>query len=35
MNNIKEELSKIRDKLGSPGAGERAAWLAYEMIEGN
>jgi len=34
MNNIKEELSKIREKLGNPGAAERAARLAYEMIEG-
>ena len=33
MNNIKEELSQIRNKLGSPGATERAARLAYEMME--
>ena len=35
ISDIKEELSKIRGKLGNPGAAERAARLAYEMIEGN
>ncbi|MFA4916032.1 MAG: lipid-A-disaccharide synthase [Syntrophales bacterium] len=34
MDNIKKELSKIRAKLGSPGAAERTARLAYGMIEG-
>ncbi|HVO65851.1 MAG TPA: lipid-A-disaccharide synthase [Syntrophales bacterium] len=32
MTDIKTELSKIRDMLGSPGAAERTARLAYEMI---
>jgi lipid-A-disaccharide synthase len=32
MNHIKVELSKIRGMLGSPGAAERAARLAYEML---
>ena len=32
MDDIKTELSKIRDMLGSPGAAVRAAHLAYEMI---
>ena len=32
MDDIKTELSKIRDMLGSPGAAVRAAHLAYEML---
>jgi lipid-A-disaccharide synthase len=32
MADIKIELSKIRDMLGSPGAAERTARLAYDMI---
>lgn len=32
MDDIKTELSKIRDMLGSPGAAVRAAHLAYDMI---
>jgi lipid-A-disaccharide synthase len=32
MDDIKTELSKIRDMLGSPGASARAARLAYEML---
>jgi lipid-A-disaccharide synthase len=32
MDDIKTELSKIRDMLGSPGASVRAARLAYEML---
>ena len=32
MEGIKTELSKIKGMLGSPGASERAARLAYEMI---
>ena len=32
MDDIKTELSKIRDMLGSPGAAVRAARLAYDMI---
>lgn len=28
------ELSKIKDKLGTPGAAERAARLAYDMLNG-
>lgn len=35
MGNIKEELAKIRGKLGIPGAAEKTARLAYEMIKGN
>jgi hypothetical protein len=29
---MKAELSKIRDMLGSPGAAERTARIAYDMI---
>ncbi len=32
MTDIKTELSKIRDMLGSPGAAERTARLAFEML---
>jgi lipid-A-disaccharide synthase len=32
MADIKIELSKIRDMLGSPGAAERTARLAFEML---
>jgi lipid-A-disaccharide synthase len=32
MDDIKTELSKIRDMLGSPGAAVRTAHLAYEML---
>lgn len=32
MADIKTELSKIRDMLGSPGAAERTARLAFEML---
>ena len=32
MEGIKTELSKIRGMLGSPGAAERAAQIAYEML---
>jgi lipid-A-disaccharide synthase len=32
MADIKIELSKIRDLLGSPGAAERTARLAFEML---
>jgi len=32
LEGIKAELSKIRGMLGSPGAAERAARLAYEML---
>ena len=32
MNDMKAELSKIRDMLGSPGAAERTARLAYDMM---
>ncbi len=32
MERIKQELSMVREKLGSPGAAERAAKLAYEMM---
>jgi lipid-A-disaccharide synthase len=32
MNDMKAELSKIRDMLGSPGAAERTARIAYDMI---
>ncbi len=33
LDGIKAELSKIRGMLGSPGAAERAARLAYEMLQ--
>ena len=33
MDTIKGDLSQIREKLGSPGAADRAAELAYELIE--
>jgi lipid-A-disaccharide synthase len=29
---IKSQLSEIRNKLGSPGAAERVARLAYDML---
>jgi Lipid A disaccharide synthetase len=32
MGKIKHDLSMVRRKLGSPGAAERAAGLAYEMM---
>jgi len=32
MENIKAELSKIRNMLGSHGAAEKVARLAYDMI---
>ena len=32
MGKIKHDLSRVRGKLGSPGAAERAARLAYEMM---
>ncbi len=32
MDGIKQELSRLREKLGSPGAAGRAARLAYEML---
>ncbi len=32
MEGIKTELSKIRGMLGSPGAAERAARIAYELL---
>ncbi len=32
MDKIKHDLSRVRRKLGSPGAAERAAKLAYEMM---
>jgi lipid-A-disaccharide synthase len=30
---MQEELSKIKDKLGTPGAAERAARLVYDMLK--
>ncbi len=35
MDKIKEELSRVRGNLGTPGANMRTARLVYEMIEGN
>ena len=32
MQSIKEELNQIREKLGSPGASEKAARLACDML---
>ncbi|MCX5853079.1 MAG: lipid-A-disaccharide synthase [Deltaproteobacteria bacterium] len=32
MDHIRSELSKIKETLGSPGAAERAAHLAYDML---
>jgi len=32
MNQIKQDLAQIKGKLGTPGAAERTARLAYEMI---
>jgi lipid-A-disaccharide synthase len=32
MDHIRSELSKIKETLGSPGAAERAARLAYDML---
>jgi len=31
---MQADLSKIRDKLGTPGAAERAALIVYNMLKG-
>jgi lipid-A-disaccharide synthase len=33
MDRIRSDLSKIREALGSPGAAERTARLAYDMLQ--
>lgn len=35
MDNMKKELSRVRENLGTPGANIRAARLVYEMIRKN
>ena len=35
MDEIKEDLSRVRGNLGTPGANMRTARLAYEMIRDN